>query len=1194
MSFFKIAAKNLGRKKSRTILTVVAIALGTALLAGIVILNDSYLDSYINGVSEQLGYTDLGFKRHLNVSDGYFTINDFENQTNIEDIEGYISSTGRIVNKHICTNFEGISEKYAYETTFFGIDLEGDIGYGYAEILATTTQVQNQLSKEPDSIEQILALNSSYVVITTWVKDVYNFQLGDTILVPHRIDNSTSFDNSNTWERYEVAAIINDLGEGRDVNFDYSKNKTTGSFKTRALYFRISETRKMINLTASKVNLLYVHINLDKIIEIGEEIQETLPAEYYGHNIKEGELESVYDSVQSMQMILIIFTMISFIIAIMLTLNTLMMSVNEQKYEVGVLRAEGIYKKEIFKMFVFEALILSLSGTALGIVLGLILSPILKEMFFSTLMAGATFDLVISIQFTSLLMVFGFTFIISLLIGVLPAILATKIQIIEAIRGISTEKKGKKIKKAILPIIGIILIIIGYIILLRANRRIQITLIGIIPFIFGLIILSTLLIPLLSKGFSYLFAFFLGPFRNVTNQNLKRDPNQTKITFIMFGLAICFLVMVANTLNSMEIVQYNTIPRYLGADIIINSEGSTFGMDEILIPDVDVINGSVENAALLSTIRIKVDDYGTWASDLNDEPKIQLYIIEGGKFIDAITESEMYGEQKGQEKALFRNIDNEVNSTIICKQLVDNDHLNKGVGDKITIDLGIYSFNLSIIGITEFVSGFSETWEEPGEIKPIETKGDYCVWVSWQTIIPLIDLYFENSMPLPEIDFLVKGDDHDFDFWDFPVINRTEFRDKFTQFLQDKEYKDHITIAERIWDENRTAGIANSLYSAFYLWNNQDKVEDVHIAFENTALKGTTTFVNKRHSWFETVQDALENGTYQCVITVDIHNSLGLDIDDNVSIWYYNISKALVRQNFTIAGVINISSTIEAVNFHSQNPYVGGNFDVGSDDSTAVIVDIKSNASYCEKPLYLDLLNTTGVYEFWIKFENSSHYFTHHLKAIRDLQDFFGSEYIFADMRWLFTQKFAYAPKWLIQVDQESGYTQEETLERIKEFLLLNKMPVITWMTVDGLREKYSDQINFQKSFFNIVLSFALLIAILGIMINMLISISNRKREIGMMRAIGIYKKELMKMILGETLILVFSGFLIGTIMGTLSANELLLGLPLDAVFDLKQFIDYSMITFLFGIVILVSIIAAALPVYRVMKLDVIEAIRAV
>jgi ABC-type lipoprotein release transport system permease subunit len=66
------------------------------------------------------------------------------------------------------------------------------------------------------------------------------------------------------------------------------------------------------------------------------------------------------------------------------------------------------------------------------------------------------------------------------------------------------------------------------------------------------------------------------------------------------------------------------------------------------------------------------------------------------------------------------------------------------------------------------------------------------------------------------------------------------------------------------------------------------------------------------------------------------------------------------------------------------------------------------------------------------------------------------------------------------------------------------------------------------------------------------------------------------------------------TIMGTLSANELLLGLFLDAVFDLKQFIDYSMITFLFVIVILVSIIAAALPVYRVMKLDVIEAIRAV
>ena len=108
----------------------------------------------------------------------------------------------------------------------------------------------------------------------------------------------------------------------------------------------------------------------------------------------------------------------------------------------------------------------------------------------------------------------------------------------------------------------------------------------------------------------------------------------------------------------------------------------------------------------------------------------------------------------------------------------------------------------------------------------------------------------------------------------------------------------------------------------------------------------------------------------------------------------------------------------------------------------------------------------------------------------------------------------------------------------------------------------------------------------------MFISISNRKREIGMLRAIGTYKSELIKMIIGETLILVFSGFFIGTIKGTLASRQMLPGLPMDPVFNLPSIIDYKTIGLLFLLVILISLIAAALPCYRVLKLDVIDALR--
>ncbi|MHA1437171.1 MAG: FtsX-like permease family protein [Promethearchaeota archaeon] len=1190
MSFFKIAAKNLTKVKSRTILTVLAIALGTALLAGITILNDSYLESYVNGVSEQLGYTDLGYKRHINVSDGYFYIDDFLDDTNLEKIDGYLDHTGRIVDQLICTDFEEITDDVAYETTFFGIDVENDVGYGYAEFLEWTKDVEKELDGDPEIIEDVLALNEKYVVITTWIKEVYNFELGEEIMVPLATDPLTDYDNSSTWERYTVAAVINDYAEGRDINFDYSKNKTSSIYHSRAMYFDISEVRKMENLTTDKINLLYVHVELDKIQQVYDDIKKNLPNEYYGYNIKSGELEKVYDNVRSMQLILIIFTLISFIIAIMLTLNTLMMSVNEQKYEVGVLRAQGIYKKEIFKMFFYEALLLALIGSICGILLGLVLSPMLKQIFFNTMMAESTFDLVLSIKLTSLLLVFGITFFISLLIGILPALIATRIEIIEAIRNIKTGKKGKKIRKVIFPIFGLILTGIGYYILLKSNRRIEMTLIGIIPFILGLIIISTVLIPLLSKAFSYLFAFFLGAYRKITNENLKRDPKQTKITFIMFGLAIGFLVMISNVLYSVEIVQKKAIPRYLRADIIIYSEGSTFGMDDLLIEDEDIIDGSVESAALLSSLRVKVDDYGTFYSDKNDEPRVNFYIIEGEKFEEANNEIEMADSDGLSNEEIFQKLDNQINSTIVCQQLLDKDHLDKEIGDLIEVDLGGFKFKLEIIGIADFVSGFSETWEEPSDIKPAEKNGKYCLWVSWNSIIPLIDDYFDW---LPQLDILVKGDNHDADFWDFPPFNGTSFRHQFKQFTNDKGYKG-MKIAERVWDQNASTAIADSGYDLSYLMSHPNSYKDVHIAFLNTSLEGTTEFYKKKDNSYETISDALIDGKDYCVITKDIYDDLGLDINDKITVWHKNGTgpSDYTQKNLTIAGIIKIDETIEAVNFHSQNPYVSGNYDVAEDDSTAIIVNINTTSAFTSKRLYQEFFNSSKIFEFWIKFNTTEDYFDYHLKIVNELEEFFGPDFVFADMRWIYTQEFSYAPTWMIQVSDEDK--QEKTLEQIKEFLLLNKMPVISWITADELQEQYSDQINFQKAFFNIVLSFALIIAVLGIMINMLISISNRKREIGMMRAIGTYKRDMIKMILGETLILVLSGFIIGAIMGTFAAKQLLLGLPLDAVFDLRLYIDYISILILFGIVLIISIVAAALPCYKVLKLDVIEAIRAI
>ncbi|MHA1149491.1 MAG: FtsX-like permease family protein [Promethearchaeota archaeon] len=1188
-----MAAKNLTRVKSRTILTVLAIALGTALLTGITILNESYLNSYLNGVSKQLGYTDIGVKKHLNVSDGYFDENDFIKESNVEDIEGYLEHTSRIVSEHVAIDAPEQPEEFAYETTFFGIDVEKDVNYGYAEILEWTKEVGKNLGKDPENIEDILKLNRKYCVITTWVKEVYGFELGEELYIPIKNDPNNDLDNSSTWGIYEVAAIINDFAEGWDISYDYSKNESSRRHISRAIYVDIREARDMLNITGDKVNLFYIHVELSKLNDFGLKLLKEMSNDYYGENIKAGEMDRVRDSVESMQMILIIFTMISFIIAAMLTLNTLMMSVTEQKYEVGVLRAQGIYKSEVFKLFLFEGLILALIGSILGIFMGMGMSPLLKKLFFTTIMADSDFQLVLSYNWVSLLIIFGITFSVSLIISLLPAFIATKIQIIEAIRNLKSDKKTSNIRKLIFPFTGILLSGLGYYILTTSYRDIIATMIGIIPFILGLIILSTIFIPFLSKGFSYLFSFFLGSYRKVTDRNLKREPKQTKITFIMFGLAIGFLVMVSNVLNSLDKVYYEAIPRYLGGDIIINSEGSTFGMDEVLLQDEDVIAGCIDKAALINGMRIKIDDYGTWAHEKEDEPRVTLYIIEGEKFYDTVNEITMLDTNDLKDEEVWKKLDTELNSIIVCKQLVDANHLNKELGDEVKIDFGAdFIVDTEIIGIADFVAGISETWEDRSDVMPADSRGEYCVFTSWQTVIPIINDYFDW---LPDSDLVLKGNDGDFDYWDYPWINRSLTKQEIIKFANDNGYGGKFQLAERVWDNETNAVVADPDANNFTQLIYGVNAKNIHTAWENISLEGYTNFSSSING-YETVQEALVGGNH-CVITKDIEDELGFNAGDKISYWYQNTTGALVRKNFTIAGVISFETSIEAINFHAKNPYVEGDYDVAADDSSAIIFNINQTAAKGPGLMYEDYFNRTNqVYEFWIKLTD---YFDDHLLFIAGLQEYLGNDYVIADMRWLFTREFSYAPGWIIQVDEDwieenNGNTQEEALERIKEFLLLNNMPVINWYTVDGVREQYADQIEFQKSFFNIVLSFALIISVLGIMINMLISIANRKREIGMMRAIGTYKSSLIKMILGETMILVFSGFLIGAVMGTISSNQMILGLPLDSVFNLRLIIDYWSILTLFGIVILISVVAAALPAYRVLKLDIIEAMRVI
>ena len=117
----------------------------------------------------------------------------------------------------------------------------------------------------------------------------------------------------------------------------------------------------------------------------------------------------------------------------------------------------------------------------------------------------------------------------------------------------------------------------------------------------------------------------------------------------------------------------------------------------------------------------------------------------------------------------------------------------------------------------------------------------------------------------------------------------------------------------------------------------------------------------------------------------------------------------------------------------------------------------------------------------------------------------------------------------------------------------------------------------------------AILIGGIITVITMMKAVSERTREIGVLRAIGWTRKRIIKMIIGESILLSLIAIVIGMMVGIgvveiLSTTQMLSGLSPS----------YSVLLFLKGVVValLLGIIGGVYPAYKASKLEPTEALR--
>ena len=179
----------------------------------------------------------------------------------------------------------------------------------------------------------------------------------------------------------------------------------------------------------------------------------------------------------------------------------------------------------------------------------------------------------------------------------------------------------------------------------------------------------------------------------------------------------------------------------------------------------------------------------------------------------------------------------------------------------------------------------------------------------------------------------------------------------------------------------------------------------------------------------------------------------------------------------------------------------------------------------------------------------------------------------------------------LVQVENPAAF--DETMEQARGTLrAIRKVPPgqeddFEILTSDSMIAQFQKVTFAVRTGLALVSSIALVAAGVGIMNIMLVSVTERTREIGIRRAIGAKKRNIMTQFILEAIVLCEIGGVLGVVLGMAGANALAIYLlKLPPAFP----VDWAVI----GLVIcsLIGVIFGTYPAYKAAHLDPIESLR--